>query len=491
MALDGQTTSQIRDWLFESKITTPRKYFELKRGKDIAPFYNWQTRAIYNILKNEQYTGSYVSGKQEQKAIGSHSKINIDKAEWIVIPDKHTPIVSKEDFASVQEILARYWKSRKAKPIDNPLETEELGYRRSRMVSGERPLRPARVKSQAPYGYIKTADGGLEIDELAAKVIREIFSLAADGVTNAEIAAKLTADKIPKPSERIKQTKGKDVTPTCLWSSSAVNCIISNEQYTGAYVAGKYLKSAETGKKYITAKSDRIVIPGKYPAIISKDLFDEVQAAVAQLRFKRKNMTKREYLFRGGIIKCGCCGYAMSYDKLLEPVYRCTHTYVEKDAECHKLKVAAAKLDETILTIIRKQAEVILGSDNLSELRKVGASGKRIADFEKEVAKCVEERQSAYERFVSRELDRESYLALKAKCSERIEQLNNQIAVIKQAERDRQSGEKTAALAKEIIGDKFTPRELVETLIDRVLVFPENKIEIQWKIADFAIQQIM
>jgi hypothetical protein len=353
------------------------------------------------------------------------------------------------------------------------------------MVSGERPV------IQAPYGYIKTADGGLEIDELAAKVIREIFSLAADGVTNAEIAAKLTADKTPKPSERIKQTKGKDVMPTCLWSNSAVNCIISNEQYTGAYVAGKYLKSAETGKKYITAKSDRIVIPDKYPAIVSKELFDEVQAALAQLRYKRKNMTKRDYLLRGGIIKCGCCGYAMSYDKLLEPVYRCTHTYVEKDAECHKLKIAAAKLDETILTIIRKQAEVILGSDNLSELRKVGASGKRIADFEKEVAKCVEERQSAYERFVSRELNRESYLALKAKCSERIEQLNNQMAVIKQAERDRQSGEKTAALAKEIIGDKFTPRELVETLIEKVLVLPENKIEIQWKIADFAIQQMM
>jgi len=47
----------------------------------------------------------------------------------------------------------------------------------------------------------------------------------------------------------------------------------------------------------------------------------------------------------------------------------------------------------------------------------------------------------------------------------------------------------TRVLAKEVVDEKLTPRELVETLIDKVLVFPGDRLGIQWKIADFAITQ--
>jgi hypothetical protein len=139
------------------------------------------------------------------------------------------------------------------------------------------------------------------------------------------------------------------------------------------------------------------------------------------------------------------------------------------------------------LTIIRKQTEVALNSDSLSDLKNTGTDGKRVSDFEKEISKYVEERQRAYERFVSREIDRDAYFALKTDCSERIEKLNNRIAVLNRAERDRQSGEKTAKFAQQVLNDALTPRELVETLVEKILVSPGNRVEIQWKIADFAI----
>jgi DNA invertase Pin-like site-specific DNA recombinase len=480
-ALEGQPTAAIRDWLCASKIPTPREYVELKRGKDILPAYCWETRAVYSILTNEQYIGTYISGKHELKAIGSHSKNSVDKSEWIVIPDRHTPIICKEDFAAVREILSKHKRSRTAKSVDNPLESGELSYRRKRMVSGERPV------AVAVYGYTKTEDGGLEIDEIAAGIVREIFGLAAQGETSREIARGLTDRGIPKPSEYKKLAKGRSITPTCHWTDGNVDCVINNEQYTGAYIAGRYLKNPETGKIYHTAKQDWIVIPDMYPAIVNKPQYDEVHAALAERRRKRKNMTQRDYLLRGGILKCGCCGFAMLYDDLLDPIYRCQHTMSDPNAECHRMKVSARSLDETVLTIIRKQAEVVLNADSLSDLREIGADGKRVSDFEKEIGKCVEERQRAYERFVSRETDRDAYFSLKADCSERIEKLNNRIAVLNRAERDRQSGEKTAALANRVLGDTLTPRELVETLVEKILVFPGNRVEIQWKIADFAI----
>jgi hypothetical protein len=314
----------------------------LNRGKDILPAYRWEARAVYSILTNEQYIGTYISGKQELKAIGSHSKNPVDKSEWIVIPDRHTPIISKEDFAAAWEILSKHKRSRTAKPLDNPLESEELNYRRKRMVSGERPV------AVAVYGYTKTADGGLEIDETAAGVVREIFKFALQGETSKEIAYGLTDREIFKPSEYKKLTKGRSITPTCHWTDGNVDCVINNEQYTGAYIAGRYLKNPETGRIYHTAKQDWIIIPDMYPAIVSKAKYDEVHAALAERRRKRKNMTQRDYLLRGGILKCGSCGSAMVYDDLLDPVYRCQHTMSDRDAECHRLKVSARSLDETV-----------------------------------------------------------------------------------------------------------------------------------------------
>jgi hypothetical protein len=93
-----------------------------------------------------------------------------------------------------------------------------------------------------------------------------------------------------------------------------VDSVIINEQYTGAYIAGRYLKNPETGRIYHTAKQDWIIITDMYPAIVSKPLYDEVHTALAERRRKRKNMTQRDYLLRGNILKCGCCGFAMLYD---------------------------------------------------------------------------------------------------------------------------------------------------------------------------------
>ncbi|MDR1060859.1 MAG: recombinase family protein [Clostridiales bacterium] len=480
LALEGQPTAAIRGWLCASKIPAPREYAELKRGKDILPACRWESKAICRILSNEQYIGTYIAGKQEQKAVGSNSKNTVDRPDWIAIPDRHTPIISKADFAAAQEIRGRYRHSRTAKPLGNPLESGELSYRRRRMVSGERPV------AAAIYGYAKTEGGGLETDEAAACVVRVIFGLAARGEPAKEIASRLAGRGVPKPSEYKKLAKGHNIAPTCGWNGGSVEHVINNEQYTGAYIAGRYLTNPDTGKIYRTAKQDWVVIPDMYPAIVSKQQYDEVRAVLAKSRYKWKNMAQRDYLLRGNILKCGCCGFAMTYDDLLDPVYRCQHTAGDRNAECRGLKVPVRGLDETVLAIIRKQAEVVLNSDSLSELRKAGAGGKMAADFEKEIGECVAERQLAYEQFVTREIGRDAYFALKAGCSERIERLSSRMAVLKQAERDMQSGEKTAKLAKQVVGGALAPRELVETLVEKILVFPGNRVEIQWKIADFA-----
>jgi DNA invertase Pin-like site-specific DNA recombinase len=480
LALSGKSTSVIRDILASERIPTPSQYIAAQLNAKTWQSDTWTARMVLTILNNVQYAGCYVAGKQEQKAVGSHSVVWVDKSEWIVIPDSHTPIVSKEVFAAVQNMLAERLKgATTAKPVRNVLVEDENRKKRKGMLSGER------LPNNVIYGYAKTPDGDLVIDEAVAVVIREIYGFARQGLSADEIKAKMIDAKHPVPSEYLKLAKGQLITPTCQWTVKCVRNLLKNIQYTGAYVSGKILKNYESGKKYHTAESDWVIIPGKYPAIVSLELYDEVQVVTTESRHKRKNVRPKDYLLRGDILKCGCCRYALRYDPIADPVFRCWHTQAAPNADCHKMKVNVRELDEAVLTIIRKQAEVVLNAGSLANLRQKSDAENLASDYEKLITEHNERRQRLYERFVLREIDRAEYLRLKDECSAEIDRLNKQIAAAKAEARAKDMEASTLAFAQKTVSGAIPHKKLVETLIDKIYVFPDKRIEIVWKIADF------
>jgi outer membrane murein-binding lipoprotein Lpp len=176
----------------------------------------------------------------------------------------------------------------------------------------------------------------------------------------------------------------------------------------------------------------------------------------------------------------------MTYDPLVNPVFRCYQTAADPKASCHKLKVVVSELDEAVLDVIKKQAEVILNTTDLSDLRKIGGCTQRIADCGKQIKLLVEQRQKYYEQFVTGEIDRQTHQNLKADCSAQIDRLNNQLAMYRQLQHDSQANQKTAAHAKTVLSKTATPQEIVDLLIDKIHVFPNNHLEITWKVAGFA-----
>ena len=396
MALDDIPHAVIKNGLFEAGYPTPREHQEIKRGKGIVPKCHWETRWVKEILQNEQYIGTYISGKQNPKAVGSSSKDLTDRSEWIIIPDSHTPIISKEDFYKVQDLLgshllgritivntAETWKDEVMPLINEHPKKKSLSKyaKRRRMLSGDYAQTPI-------YGYTRPNSGTeqgnvLEIDPEAAEIIRNIFDLALQGQSAAEIAKHMVYAKHPMPREHMRLAKGDVLEPTCGWRAQNVRNILGNIQYTRAYVSGRILKDADTGKSYRPSKEDWIAIPDKHPAIIGKEMFDEVQAAIAEKKISlRKNKKPRNYLLRSKV-RCGCCDMAMTYDPIANPVFRCYQTAADTFAPCHKLKVVVSELDEAVLDIIRKQAEVILATADLSDLRKTSGNVQHIADCEK------------------------------------------------------------------------------------------------------------
>ena len=481
-ALESTPVSQIRNLLSAAKYPTPREYMKLKRGKDIVPEYAWTTRAVNAILENEQYTGAYVSGKYESKGVGSKSHVITDKSEWIVIPGSHPPIVSKEDFAAVQGLLGRIKGARAEKPIVKLLDCNNSAYR-SRMARGDV------ITSTPPYGYARGENGQWTTMEPTASRVLEIFNMALQRLSCEEISHKLREWKYPTPSEHIELMRGHNISPECRWTAQAVRKMLKNVQYTGAYVSGKVRQDYETGKIHKMSECDWIVIPGKHPVIISTDDYNKVQKLIRYGAERRKGTRPRDLLLSGGILKCGCCGYGLRYnDSVTTPRYHCIHTLSLPDAACHKLRADARDIDEAVLAIIRKQAEAVIGSDDLTGFRKVNADSRQIADYENRIKELSEQRQNCYERFISGEIDRDTFMSMKNEYSAQIDNINTQNALLRQIGRDRESQNKIVNLAKEVMNEKATPKDIVNTLIDKVFVFPDSHLEINWKFEGFTKQ---
>lgn len=75
----------------------------------------WSKTSILCMLKNEVYTGTTVFNRRAPK--GSGRKYN-PKNEWIVVPNTHEPIISKEDYDKVQEDMEKKRRNLNVKNVD-------------------------------------------------------------------------------------------------------------------------------------------------------------------------------------------------------------------------------------------------------------------------------------------------------------------------------------------------------------------------------------
>ena len=316
--------------------------------------------------------------------------------------------MSKEEFAQVQAMLA----NPKAFIADRPAPSSQANKVRERIVNGER------RSNAVPYGY--SVKGGVwEINPETADVVRMIYDMTVKGLSSGEICIKLRELAIPTLSEYRRISKGEKFTPTNYWKQQAVKDILQDEQYIGTYVAGKTYGDTD-GRKFNRPKSEWIIIPDMRPAIIDKEVFAEVQKIRSQ---SRKNMRKRDYLLSGKV-SCGCCGYALYYSESTNPpTYRCAHTHADTSAACYKMKCRSDELEDAVMTVIKKQAEVVLNSDDLSGFRKTSVGGELLNGsvvplnndvIKQQINMLSKERQECYERFINLEIDRDTFQTQKA-----------------------------------------------------------------------------
>lgn len=332
----------------------------------------------------------------------------------------------------------------------------------------------------------KSADGRMEPDEDVAPNVQMIFQWASEGNTAAEITRKLYAMNIPTPGE-YRKLKGKDyynVSRTNgVWSTSTVLRILEDQRYIGTYVIGKR-KVKEIGSRHTQLKdeSEWFKIPNHHPAIVSVDLFEKANASIK--RFSLSNKKPRDYLLRGKVF-CGCCDHAMSLRN--GAWFYCRHSEVAETLPCHGVRIKMADLEQVVFETIRAQMCPALGIDSNKD--KLDLQTVQQAEHEEKLRSIQDSKRHLYEQYALGEIDLETYRTRKAVYDTELVQAKNVHAVItaqtKQIKSDYEIKLKQQEIVQEVGNANMLTKALIDRLINKVYVFPGDRIEIEYATQDF------
>lgn len=114
LALQGTGAAKITRILTEEKVPTPgwlnfQRYGTFANIYADAPpekAYAWTIAIVKEILKSETYIGNSVHNKQTNISFKDKRKRRKPQEEWWRVENTHEAIISKEDFQTVQEMIA-------------------------------------------------------------------------------------------------------------------------------------------------------------------------------------------------------------------------------------------------------------------------------------------------------------------------------------------------------------------------------------------------
>ncbi len=350
-----------------------------------------------------------------------------------------------------------------------------------------------------PFGFVKSTveKNKLVIDADAAEIVRRVFSLTCEGLLMTQTAAAMNESGFDTPSDYRKRCNGispdNEKLNQFFWTGSTVAKILRNEIYKGVLVGGKMKTATPGGRKRINMpESEWIRINSACEAIVSGELFDKANATVRRL--KKTAVERKPSLFSlfAGKLKCGFCGMSLKMSTTKNVYYYCKNARVNSGKGCSDSKLYHAALSELVLATVKMEASKTLGTRekarqlNTSKSRE--ASIAELKRLDSHITALERKNISLYEDFADGKLDRDAYLTAKTESSTEFEKaqarrgvLTSQLEELAALHNDA-DGKYNSMLHRVLNAGELTAE--IMTLVDRILFYNEERVEIKLTFGD-------
>ena len=387
---------------------------------------------------------------------------------FIAINDGVDSAQGENDFAPLRNIFNEWLVRDTSKKIK--------AVKRSKGMSGKP------ITSKPVYGYLMDEDENFIIDEEAAPVVRQIYSLCLAGNGPTKIARMLTEQQIPTPGtleyRRTGSTRRYHPGYECKWATNTVVHLLENREYTGCLVNFKTEKPSYKLKHSIENPPEKqAVFENHHEPIIDRETWERVQELRKQR--KRPNRYDEVGLF-SGILFCADCGsvmYQQRYqtDKRKQDCYICG-SYKKRTADCTAHFIRTDLLTAGVLSNLRKVTsyaakhearfmKLLIEQNEDGDRRRNAAKKKELEAAEKRIAELSAIFKRLYEDSVTGRISDERFTELSADYEAEQKELKERAARLREELSKAQEATANAEKFMKVVRRHTSFEELTPTLL--------------------------
>ena len=387
---------------------------------------------------------------------------------FIAINDGVDSAQGENDFAPLRNIFNEWLVRDTSKKIK--------AVKRSKGMSGKP------ITSKPVCGYLMDEDENFIIDEEAAPVVRQIYSLCLAGNGPTKIARMLTEQQIPTPGtleyRRTGSTRRYHPGYECKWATNTVVHLLENREYTGCLVNFKTEKPSYKLKHSIENPPEKqAVFENHHEPIIDRETWERVQELRKQR--KRPNRYDEVGLF-SGILFCADCGsvmYQQRYqtDKRKQDCYICG-SYKKRTADCTAHFIRTDLLTAGVLSNLRKVTsyaakhearfmKLLIEQNEDGDRRRNAAKKKELEAAEKRIAELSAIFKRLYEDSVTGRISDERFTELSADYEAEQKELKERAARLREELSKAQEATANAEKFMNVVRRHTTIEELTPTLL--------------------------
>ena len=269
-----------------------------------------------------------------------------------------------------------------------------------------------------------------------------------------------------------------------------------------AYVGAKFIMPVPCKHRVLRAPLEQQVrIEDSHAAIVTPEEFEQAQMVIMLQHGKHQagNYTKHQYPLKGKVY-CGYCQKLMKYRvlKKLGPSFNCRFSATAVNSPCKRIPISEKLLEEIIrnaLTAQIKQAEHILEILHERERKALicfSALERQEEKLSAEKAELVKLRVALYEQYADGNMSKEEFIrqrdAYRVQEDDKMEQIQRlrteKDQIFLPVRKDAGNLQTVVSAAEEAGDVMHLSQNVVETFIDRIEVFNDERVKIHFTFED-------